>query len=557
MSSDDLTFDFLRQRAALDLSPQQQAEFQRLVKVLRFGSRFQMIFVEIGDAGLRGKLISRLDDILQPAHMTSVQIDLGQADFTDVAAFERWLRDDPGAKVDVIHIVNTEAWLDDERLHGLNIRREALAHTLECKLVFWMSPSMLDKVAQHAADLWSWRSGVYSLQEPPASAIAPLAFTAPRSSDEKSFAERSQRIGALRQTLRSTEDQELRLPLLDELASLFVHMGAYEAALLIRQEEELPIYRRLGMRREEAHTLRQIAEIFSNQGRMDAALAILANEVLPASRRFGEQRMEAEVQLHIAFLLCHQGKLSESLHVCNDIVLPLARTLLDDALETKANEYIAEVYFKQQRYDDALDIQLHKVLPAWLKVNYLRQAAVAYGHIAQILTRMGRYDEALSWRSDKELPLHLYHNDAITAAICKSEIASIFMHQGQLDEALKLLEDEVLPVMAQIDDIRSIAVTRGRIADIFAMQGKLAEALQLYQSLCMPIFRQMNDIPGIAGTAMAIGTLQHRIGNDVAARDCMAEAKEAYCRLEEPLASYGIEVADHLLAKLPSLTGQA
>lgn len=553
MSSDDITFDFLRQRAALDLSPEQQAEFQRLVKVLRFGSKFQMIFVEIGDVGLRDQLIARLTEILQPGHLQCSLIDLGNAGYDKMAGFEERLHENNKAQVDVIHIVNTEQWLNDERLHGLNLRREMLAHTLECKLVFWMSPAMLDKVAQYAADLWSWRSGVYSFQTVVSPSLPPPQV-ASRLSGTSSFAERSQRIWALRQALSNVTDDDLRGPLLDELATLLFRMGAYDDALRIRVNEELPAYQRQGMQRAEAITYNEIADLLSNQGHFEDALEIRMNKALPILRELGELRLEAEVQLDIAFTLRAQGKLQEAFHICKDIVMPLAHKLQDETLETQANVRIAEIYFDQQRYNEALDIQLNNVLPIWLKNNNELSTAIAYGNIANIFEYIGRYDEALIWRTTKELPIHLQRNDAEAVAICKAEIASILTRQEKLDEAQKLLEDEVLPVLRQLDDSRSIAVTHERLASILAMQGKFEEALQVQQNQCLPVFQQLKDIPSIARTATVIARLHKYLGNKAAAIDSLNEAKKAYSCLEEPLASRGIEKVNLMIAEIPSTT---
>jgi hypothetical protein len=328
MFSDDLTFDFLRQRAALDLSPKQQAEFQRLVKVLRFGSKFQMIFAEIGNAALRDRLITRLGDILEPAHVQCTRLDLDNAGLEDLSALERRLRDHHEAKFEVIHIVNIEGWLDDARLRGLNLRRETLARELKCKLVFWASPAMLDKIALHAADLWSWRSGVYAFieqQENWLPGLVPAAFAPSPLAGHASLSDCAKRIATLRLALSTVTDDETRAPLLDELASLLTHMGATSESLQLRLDEEIPIYRKLGMQRNEAISYCRIAVNLTNQGAYEAALDYLENHALPIFRSLGDERLLSQAQLDIAFILLVRGKVSQAYSLCNDVVLPAAR----------------------------------------------------------------------------------------------------------------------------------------------------------------------------------------------------------------------------------------
>lgn len=550
MSSDDITFDFLRQRAALDLSPEQQAEFQRLVKVLRFGSKFQMIFVEIGDAGLREQLIASLSEILQPAHLRCVQIDLSAAGFDDVYGFERQLHIHNDAKADVIHIVNTEYWLNDVRLHGLNLRREALAHTLQCKLVFWMSPSVLDNVALHAADLWSWRSGVYTFQGRIIAATPRFGWASPSAaiSGESSFAERATRISILRQQLSTLIDDELRLPLLDELANLLYSMGSGKEALSIWRDEKLPACRRLGNRLGEAWTLFEIAAELINQGLHGEALQLLNNEVLPIAHELKNKQVEAQVLLHTAYILRFSGKPRESLHLC-DTVLQLAVELTDKSLQAQAYAGKAETLHFLNEQQQRLDILREKVLPIWQELNFSFGIATTYGQIAGALARLGRNDEALDIYKNHQLPAWTQLHNVEEVAICQAEIANILQSYGKLDDALRLLEDDVLPVMRKLGIPRSVAVTCHRIAFVLAEQGKWEQALQMEREQCLPIYRQLDDHQGLANDSLFTALLEIQLNQIQQATKSLRESRFAFMKLDEPLASEGVQKIDMLQAK--------
>ena len=430
----DNAFEFLRHRAGIDLTPHQQAEFQRLTKILRFGSRFQFLFVEIADPALRDRLIERLTEALELAHEHSVRIDLSAGTTADVAALEQTLREESARGAKIIHVVNADLWLNEDRLQTLNLRREALAHTLNCRLAFWLPTALLERVASRAADLWSWRSGVYSLVDTEYDA----GFSAPpqvRKIDwdqpPLNLAERAKRIVVLRQWLTQTDDDELQLPLIDELATLLADMGETDEAIDLRRNRELPIYRKLGDERSEAVTQGQIADILYVRGQLDEALDIVRSKQLPIYRKLGDNRSEAVTQGRIADILYVRGQL-----------------------------------------DDALDIRSNKELPVYRKLGDVRGEAIAQGRIARILYARGQFDEALDIRRNKQLPVYRKLGDVRGEAVTSVNIAKILHDRGQPNEALETLR-KALAVFESSGYQSEATYTRSRIA---AIEKELSEA---------------------------------------------------------------------------------
>ncbi|NJO12579.1 MAG: hypothetical protein HC872_02965 [Gammaproteobacteria bacterium] len=61
MKRSDFEFDRRRYSAASQLRPEHFEDFSRLVKVLRFGSRFQLLVLEFNDVSYRDALLEQLD----------------------------------------------------------------------------------------------------------------------------------------------------------------------------------------------------------------------------------------------------------------------------------------------------------------------------------------------------------------------------------------------------------------------------------------------------------------------------------------------------------------
>jgi hypothetical protein len=112
--------------------------------------------------------------------------------------------------------------------------------------------------------------------------------------------------------------------------------------LRIRQEEELPVYERLGDVRSKAVTMGQIADILQARGQLDEALRIRQEEQLPVYERLGDVRslLITQVQIGILFMQFNPPRraeanqlLCEALHAAQQMRIPEAgqiRMILQD-----------------------------------------------------------------------------------------------------------------------------------------------------------------------------------------------------------------------------------
>ncbi|MCB9567159.1 MAG: tetratricopeptide repeat protein [Myxococcales bacterium] len=207
-----------------------------------------------------------------------------------------------------------------------------------------------------------------------------------------------------------------------KIADILQARGQLDDALRIRQEEELPVYERLGDVRSRAVTMGKIADILTARGQLDDALRIRQEEELPVYERLGDVRSQAVTMGKIADILQARGQL-----------------------------------------DDALRIRKEEELPVYERLGDERSRAVTMGKIADIL-----HAEAVDDRGE-----------ALTA------LARVLVARGELDaagrvidEALAILHPELGPgVRLQVGG----AVARGRAhlvrARILAAAGMPREAV--------------------------------------------------------------------------------
>ena len=242
--------------------------------------------------------------------------------------------------------------------------------------------------------------------------------------------------------------------------------GQLDEALKIRNEEELPVYERLGDVRERAVTMGKIADILQARGQLDEALKIRNEEELPVYERLGDVRSRAVTMGKIADILQARGQL-----------------------------------------DEALKIRSEDELPVYERLGDTRSLAVTKGKIADILQARGQLDEALKIRNEEELPVYQRLGDVRERAVTMGKIADILRARGQLDEALKIRNEEELPVYQRLGDVRSRAVTMGKIADILQARGQLDEALKMHSDR-LGVAEAMGDIDSIAHVKFSCATIR-------------------------------------------------
>ncbi len=416
-------FDRARHTAAAELRPEHYADFQRLLKLLRFGPRFQLLLLECIDEPYRDVLIERIDRLLADEGLGTARLALAREAPADFATLEAALRR-AATEHQAIHLLGGNAWFDDERLEAFNIRREAIARDVSVRLLLWGSVGLIARLATRAPDLWSWRAGVFAFPLP--DVPCPLPAPANRAPvDARTLAERGRRIAEIHAVLEDHPelDDTQRLALLDELASLYESLGELDEALRIRREEQLPVYERLGDVRERAVTLGKIADVLAARGELDEALRIRREEELPVYERLGDVRERAVTLGKIADVLAARGEL-----------------------------------------DEALRLYREEALPVYERLGAVRERAVTLGQIADVLATRGELDEALRIRREEQLPVYERLGDVRARAVTLGQIADVLARRGELDEALRLYREEALPVYERLDDQRELLVCRANIA---------------------------------------------------------------------------------------------
>jgi len=450
-------------------------DFLRLTRSLIHGPPFQWLLVDAPDEGVRRQVMAAVDTVLHRAGLATNRLPLSDK-ILDVAMLEERLvnnaRRDP-----VVHVIGRVGWLDGARWEALNLRRERLAAEARARLVFWLDGEAIALAPRHAPDLWAWRGGVYAFlpaagpTPSPAvgeASLSPGAFRDAWEADNRSMAERSRRVVAIRTWLEGHPDahEELKLAPLDELGRLLASLGDQDEALAHWCDVELPFHRRRGDARAGAITMGKIADVLQGRGQLEEALRIRQEEQLPVCERLGDVREKALTMGKIADVLQARGQLDEALRIRREEELPVYERLGDVREKALTMGKIADVLQERGQLDEALRIRRVEQLPVFERLGDGRAKAVTMGKIAGVLQARGQLEEALRIRQEEELPVFERLGDVRSKAITMGKIADVLQARGQLDEALRIRQEEELPVYERLGDVRLKAVTMGKIADV-------------------------------------------------------------------------------------------
>lgn len=475
-SGDLFQFDYRRHVAALGLLPEHQEDFHRLVKLLSFGTGFQLLFARVTEPAYRDVLIAKLGDSLAAARPVHVA-DLAEGSvFPEFSDLERWL-EAAGRDQAVIHLINGGEWLKGVRLDSLNLRRNALAQQVDATLIWWLPASALERVAIQAPDAWSWRGGVFDfVTENRGSSSVPLAADkVSEPINALTLAQRSQRLAVLKQQLKGEVPDDFRWRLLLEQADLLASIGQLREAEYLLREQVLPLVKRLGDERATGIVQFWIADILYRRGDLEEALRIWRDEQLPRYEKLRDESAKATTHGRIADILYDRGNADEALRVLREEVLPIFDKLGNLRSWAITQGKIADVLYQRGDLDDALRMRREEEIPVYEKLGDIRERAVAQGKIADILDQRGDLDEALRIRREDEMPVYEKLGDIRERAVAQGKIADSLYRRGDRDEALRILREEQLAILEKLGDMRGALVARANLAGMLIGRGLPAD----------------------------------------------------------------------------------
>jgi predicted phosphodiesterase len=135
-------------------------------------------------------------------------------------------------------------------------------------------------------------------------------------------------------------------------ADILTARGELDEALLIRREEQMPVYEKLKDVRLRAVTQGKIADILTARGELDEALRIRREEEMPVYEKLKDVRSRAITQGKIAYILTVRGELGEALRIYREEEMPVYEKLKDVRSLLVARNNLAAALIRRAKAGD-------------------------------------------------------------------------------------------------------------------------------------------------------------------------------------------------------------
>ncbi len=352
-------------------------------------------------------------------------------------------------------------------LERLNMAREYFRR-LPGPVVLLLPEYALVKLARKAPDFWAWRSGIFEARS---AQVPPLAPSSEMPGDggllNLSLEGKLRHLEMLMEMLaeherRGAGSEADKSDLSRRIAVLLQQLGEPDEAYVYAQKaRDLS----LAESRERALALNELAAILEAQGELDEALRIRQEEELPVFEKLGDVREQAVTRGHVADIFAARGELDEALRIRWE-VLTVYEQLNDVRERAVTMGQIADVHQVRGELDEAIRIRHEKVLPVYEELKDFRGRAVTMGRIADVLEARGELDEVLRIRQEEELLVYEKLGDVRGQAMALAKIADVLKARGDYDEALRIYREESLPIFERLGRRHDLVHCRGKIAEL-------------------------------------------------------------------------------------------
>jgi hypothetical protein len=265
------------------------------------------------------------------------------------------------------------------------------------------------------------------------------------------------------ETLADKINIEDRSNCLSMLGYVALHGGNLSRALQAAEEKRtLDLIR--GQHREAALATGLLANIMEQQGDLESALRILQEDQIPLYQRLGDDRQVAVTKGKIAAIMEARGDFEGALLIRTKEELPVFQRLREERAAAFTRERIAGIFQERGDLNEALRILQDEVLPVFHKLGEVRSAAIMKGKIADLMRRCGDIDGAIRLRRAEELPVYERLNDMNLLIVGRTHLATDLLRrkrEGDREEAADLLRMALeearrlkLPEVQQIEQMQ-------------------------------------------------------------------------------------------------------
>ena len=452
----------------------------------------------------RDVALARLDAIAgSTIHLSALDLAPSPNEKLLLTRLKEHLRDNPTppGKARAIMVVNLEATLDyrtlnpdaDENmaiLANANMQRDAYPELCPVSVVFWLNPTATVAFAQHAPDLYDWRSATFRFTgqaewSEPRLQLEFESVTTPFLDVDRVDKERKrERIAMLRDLLIEREhaadadslvSRLRRGAILSQLGQ--VHFGLGEIGLARGyHERELELAREIGDRGREGGSLNDIGITYIREDKFDEAIRC-HEQSLVIAEELGDRRMVGNALGNLGVSFRRLGRPTEAIG-CFERHIAIARELGDRRAEAVDLGNLGSVHLGNHRADLARPL-FEEALAIARELGDRRTEAAQLNSLGRVAAIESDFAQAITLH-DQALTITHAIGDRVGEGLILMNLGSMYVSAGQARRAIECSE-QALEIWRETGDLQRESTTLIDLGLAYASLGLHAESADRFR----------------------------------------------------------------------------
>jgi CHAT domain-containing protein len=283
-------------------------------------------------------------------------------------------------------------------------------------------------------------------------------------------------------------------------------------------DQALPLRRAAGDRQGEARTLQNTARAYDDLGVTDKAIDYF-NQALDIFKAIGDRQRVALTLNGMGVLYSRLGEFPKAIQVYNES-LQINRELGNKQGEAILLSNIGAVYGELGEYQRSFEFY-NQSLPLRRSVGDRKGEAMTLNHIAGFYAKVGMLQQSLDYLG-QALPLMRTVGDRFGEAFILHNTGVTYLNMGEFQKGLQYLE-EALPIRKSVGDRRGEANTLEAIGSYYFSLKNYRKAIEYFDQI-LPLWRSTGDRSGEGSTLRKLGMTNAALGETKKAIDYLDQA---------------------------------
>jgi tetratricopeptide (TPR) repeat protein len=385
-----------------------EKEFRRLVRAVKFSKKHYLHFVCCNQVPKQNELIEKTKKNLEGKKIKVVKFKKPITDLLGELQKKTIGKDCEAVFVQGLEYSISSDGKGDENalIYNLNISRDAFKKYLSCPLFLWIPEYAIVKIARHASDFYSVRSGTFYFSNPPEQVTEQIFQSVSSSWVETSslpLEEKLKKIESLETLLaeyrglhKEKQNKKTEVRLLLKIGSFFDSISEYRKATKYLKQV-LKISREIGSPQDEIAGLGNLGNIYRSLGEYRKAINYF-KKTLTLSKKIHNLQNQSASLINLGLVYAYLGEYQKAIDY-QEQALAINREMSNRLEEATCLGNLGLTYWMLNDYQKAIDYQ-EQALAIRRKLGSRLGEAASLGDLGNVYSSLGEYRKAIKFQEE-------------------------------------------------------------------------------------------------------------------------------------------------------------